>query len=64
MAQLPVEEIARAVSGAVTSVLAKIEASGSSRVGSDSSSEDFEPSTKKKKQERGRKYVVVIIVLR
>ena len=32
MAQLPVEEITRAVSGAVTSVLSKIEASGSNRV--------------------------------
>ena len=52
MAQLPVEEIASAVSGAVTFVLSKIEASGSNRVAAyhdpGSDSEDFEPPTKKK----------------
>ena len=66
MEHLPVEEIARAVSGAVTSVLSKIaeESEGgqpstsgaTSNYGSES--EDFQPPRmKKRKQEKG-KYVI------
>ena len=63
MEHLPIEEIARAVSGAVTSVLSKIAEGGqpstsgaTSNYGSES--EDFQPPRmKRRKQEKG-KYVI------